>query len=379
MKLAFVSTIGFPWGGCEVLWTATAREALRQGHEVLVSVFDWPDQHPDLNALKEAGAMFHYRKRFFPPLPKRLAKKFSNLALPAGKKRTYHDYLTRYKPDLIFFNLAGGDELVRSSDDWMIFLRQTTIPFVVMYHSLSDRPQFSESIIGNYWFQTGKAKANLFTSRLQQQWLEHQIAASIPAASIIHHPLNIKGNATPSYPSMEIIQFATVGSLVCRWKGQDILLKVLAEPRWQQREWLLNIYGEGEDRFYLERLAAHYGIKERVIFQGHVNNISRIWETNHMLLAPSRQDSGPIVCYEAMYYARPVVGSFMGAMPEFIRNEETGILAKGIGERDFAEALETAWQHRQQWKTWGENGRKYLDQHYDYDAARTLLNLLTQQ
>jgi glycosyltransferase involved in cell wall biosynthesis len=379
MRLAFVTTIGFPWGGCEALWTATAREALRQGHEVLVSVFDWPRQHPKIEELKEAGATFQYRKRFFPPLSKRLAKKTSNLVSPKGKKKTYHDYLTHYKPDIIFFNLAGGDELVQSPDDWMVFLHQTTIPFVVAYHSLSDRPQFSEQIIRNYWFQTGKAKANLFTSRLQLQWLEHQIAANIPAASIIHHPLNVSGNSLPAFPPMETVQFATVGSLVCRWKGQDILLKLLGEPRWKERNWNLNIYGEGEDRFYLERLAALYGVADRVVFHGHEGDIANIWSKNHILLAPSRQDSGPIVCYEAMYYARPVAGSFMGAMPEFIRSEDTGILAKGTGERDFADALETAWQHRQQWETWGENGRKFLDQHYDYSAATTLLNLLTHQ
>jgi glycosyltransferase involved in cell wall biosynthesis len=384
MRLAFVTTIGFPWGGCELLWTATAKEALRQGHEVLVSIFDWPEQHPKIAELKTAGASFHYRRRFIPALTQRVRKKALNRLLPEGKKTTYHDYLSRWKPDLIFFNLAGGDELVNSDDDWMVFIRQTDIPFVVAYHSLSERPQFTERTIRNYWFLTGKARANLFTSRLQQEWLEHQIAAHIPAASIIHHPLNVSGKDInvsgkdiPAFPPMETVQFAIVGSLVCRWKGQDIALRLLSGPQWQDRKWVLNIYGEGPDRFYLEQLVTRYGLAGRVTLHGHTDDITRIWATNHLLVAPSRQDSGPIVCYEAMYFSRPVVGSYMGAMPQYILDGATGVLATGTSELDFATALEKAWQHRQDWAAWGINGRKFLDEHYDYNAAGTLLNLLT--
>jgi len=384
MRLAFVTTIGAPWGGSEALWTATAKEALRQGHDVLVSIFDWPQQDPRIEELKAAGATFEYRRRFFPALPQRLRKKALNSLRPQGKKVTYHDYLTEYRPDLIYFNLAGGDELVRS-DDWLVFIEQTKIPYVVAYHSLSDRPQFDAATIRNYWMQMGKAKANLFTSRLQLDLLKHQIAADIPAASIIHHPLNVAGgtpgtpatgNALPAFPAMDTVQFAIIGSLVCRWKGQDILLKLFSEPQWQHRKWVLNIYGDGEDRFYLEQLAARYGVTRRVVFHGHANDLARIWETNHILLVPSRQDSGPIVCYEAMYFARPVVGSYMGVMPEFIRDGDTGVLAKGIGERDFAEALETAWDNRQYWAAWGANGKRWLDAQYDFNAVNTLLDLL---
>jgi glycosyltransferase involved in cell wall biosynthesis len=225
--------------------------------------------------------------------------------------------------------------------------------------------------------QTRKAKANLFTSRLQLEWLEHQIASAIPAASIIHHPLNTGTGDLPAFPPMDTIQFAVIGSLVCHWKGQDILLKLLSAPQWQDRKWVLNIYGDGEDRFYLEQLAARYRVADRVVFHGHAKDVARVWERNHILLVPSRQDSGPLVCYEAMYFARPVVGSYMGVMPEFIRDGETGVLAKGLDERDFDEALEAAWANRRQWIAWGANGRRYLDAQYDFDAAHTLLSLLT--
>ncbi|MDR3715399.1 MAG: glycosyltransferase family 4 protein [Puia sp.] len=376
--MAFVSTIGFPWGGCELLWTAAAKEALLQGHEVLVSVFDWPQQHPKIEELKTLGATLHYRRRFFPSLPERVRKKIMNRLLPSGRKATYHDYLLQFKADRILFNLAGGDEIARSDDDLMVFIRQSEIPFFVAYHSLSDRPQFDSRTIENYIFQVNKARVNLFTSRLQLDLLQHQIASKIPRASVIDHPLNISKGAIPDYPSGEPVNFAVVGSLVCRWKGQDLLMRILSGPQWEARPWKLNIYGEGEDRQYLESLASYYGIRQRVFFHGYENDPGRIWQHNHVLLAPSRQDSGPIVCFEAMYFARPVVGSRMGAMPQYITDGETGVLSAGISEKDYEEALEKAWGNRDHWKEWGENGKKRLEREYNFAAGETLLALLVQ-
>ena len=67
MRIAFITTCGFPWGGCEQLWTRTAALALSEGHEVLISVFDWPEQHPVIRSPEGAGARLLLRRRYYPP------------------------------------------------------------------------------------------------------------------------------------------------------------------------------------------------------------------------------------------------------------------------------------------------------------------------
>ena len=131
MRLAFVSIIGAPWGGSEVLWTRTAALALENKHEVLVSVFDWPQQAPAVEDLRDGGARMVLRRRFYPALPSRARKKLLNLWLPSGRKKTYHDYLLRFKPDCIFFSLGGGDEIAASDSDLMVFV--PTDPHPLLY------------------------------------------------------------------------------------------------------------------------------------------------------------------------------------------------------------------------------------------------------
>jgi glycosyltransferase involved in cell wall biosynthesis len=377
LKLAFVSTLGFPWGGCEVLWVATARKALLQGHEVLVSVFDWPTQHPKIVELKTLGAVVHYRRRFYPALSQRMLKKAVNAFFPDSRQRTYHDYLLDFKADRIFFNLAGGNEVAGDETDLMVFVRQLKIPFFLAYHSLSDRPLFSFNTIQNHLFASGKASFNFFTSQFQLELLQHQVAAEIPHSMIINHPLNIPAGEIPPYPETAAAQFAVVGSLVCQWKGQDMLLKIMSKEHWLDRSWQLNIYGEGDDLGYLSRLVAFYGIAERVVFHGYKTDLNEIWRYNHILLAPSRQDSGPIVFFESMYFARPAVGSYMGAMPQYIEDGKTGVLAAGTSEADYEMALEKAWVNRHQWRGWGERAKLNLEKAYDFTPEDTLLKLLT--
>lgn len=378
MKIAFVSICGMPWGGSEILWAATAKEALTQGHEVLVSIFEWPQQHPNIQELDALGAKIIYRRKFYPSFPNRLKKKLLNKLRTPNNKVTYHDYLNEFKADHILFNLSGGDEIAQDSTDLMVFVRQTTIPFAVFYHSISLVPTYSETIIKNFILLVDKAKVNLFTSKLQIENLQHQIAHKISKSQIINHPLRVPENKDINLPDDSVINFAMVGSLVCRWKGHDIAIKALAKKQWQKRSWVLNFYGEGDDKDYLIELVKYYNIEDRVIFNGYENDLKKIWEKNHILLAPSRQDSGPIVLFEAMMMGRPVIGSYMGAMPEYIINEETGILAKGISENDFAEALERAWQKRIKWQQWGIIAKNKLENNYDFHPEITLLKILVE-
>lgn len=376
MRIAFVSICGMPWGGSEILWVATAKEALLQGHQVLVSVFDWPEQHPAIKELGSLGATFIYRRRFYPTFLKRFKKKIINKFRAATNKATYHDYLIDFNADCILFNLSGGDEIAQDSTDLMIFIRQTQIPYSVFYHSLSIKVSYNDNIKSDFRFLLNKAANNYFTSNMQIGLLEEQLQYRINKVSIVNHPLRSLHGFPLALNEQDGIHFCIIGSLVNRWKGQDIILKILAKDKWLKRNWLLNIYGEGEDELILKEIAKESGISERVIFHGFASDIETVFKENNLVLIPSIQDSGPIVLFEAMLAARPVVGSFMGAMPDYIITEETGVLAKGTSKNNFEEALEIAWINQDKWEEWGMNGKKLLLSKYDFQAVQTLFKKL---
>jgi hypothetical protein len=57
----------------------------------------------------------------------------------------------------IFFNLAGGAEIVEDSKDLFIFIKQTKIPFSVFYHSISTNNEYDEITKVNFQFIINKS------------------------------------------------------------------------------------------------------------------------------------------------------------------------------------------------------------------------------
>jgi len=378
MRLVFFTSCGFPWGGSEELWSSTARRALEEGHDVLVSVFDWPQLHPRIQELREKGAQLHLRRRFYPHALRRLQKKLLNLCLRQGGKFTYHAYINAFQPTHIFFSLAGGDEIALDSGDLMVFIRQTKVPFTVMYHSVTPGYVYPPGLAANMREVFRRSSWNLFSSKMQMQLYGEQLSYDLPKSRIVHHPLRQLQSAPFPDIASGAVRMCMVGSLIKRWKGQDIVLEVLSSPEWLERSWVLDIYGNGPDAEALQVFCNTNGLQERVHFKGFVEDIDAILASHHIVLIPSRQDTGPIILFEAMQAARPVVGTPMGAIPEHLQDGVNGFLADRLSTEGFSDALERCWQSRNTWEEIGQRARAHINATYDPQPERTLLELITQ-
>jgi glycosyltransferase involved in cell wall biosynthesis len=105
-----------------------------------------------------------------------------------------------------------------------------------------------------------------------------------------------------------------VGQLA-RPKGVDVLLDALAHLDSDIR---VDIVGRGEAREQLEAQAAG---EERVTFHGFVSetDLAAFYREATVTVVPSRwNDNSPMVIYESLARATPVVGSDMGGIPELI-------------------------------------------------------------
>lgn len=376
MKISFYTSIGVPWGGSEILWVAAASRALNQGHEVLISVFDWSQQHTSIDALNKSGAKMIVRRKFYPCFRDRFKKKILNFLLPIGNKSTYHDYFIKFESDHIFFNLAGGDEIATDTNDLMLFIRQTTIPYSIFIHSLSTKKYLNDEIKNDFKFILNKAKYIFFTSKMQIDLLEWQLGVVIDKAKVINHPLRELAESHEISRGKDV-NFAIIGSLVTRWKGQDTVIRILSKENWRHLNWHLNIYGDGPDGIDLEQMIEEHHLSSKVTLFRHTESINELFDANDLILIPSKQDSGPIVLFEAMFAGKPVVGSFMGAMPEYIVSGLNGVLADSTDEISFEIAMWRAWQQREKWNEWGMKGRELINERYDFNAAQTLLHFIT--
>jgi glycosyltransferase involved in cell wall biosynthesis len=142
------------------------------------------------------------------------------------------------------------------------------------------------------------------------------------------------GDYTP-YPPGRTVLFA---GRLSEEKGLSTLLDAMAKVAGAE----LVIAGEGPDRDALEERARVLGIADRVRFPGFLSGeaFEAAWRDAAMLVLPSRcWEVSPMVVQEAYARGRPVVAYDFGAVPELVRDGETGVLVPFEDEKALAEAM----------------------------------------
>jgi glycosyltransferase involved in cell wall biosynthesis len=127
----------------------------------------------------------------------------------------------------------------------------------------------------------------------------------------------------------------TVGRL-SHEKGYDVLLRAMQQlPRVTAV-----LVGAGPDRDKLERLAAEFGVGERVTLTGWVADQREWMRMFDVFALPSLTEGQPLTVIEAMLASRPVVGSDVGGVPEVIAAGETGLVVPAGDPDALASALD---------------------------------------
>lgn len=102
---------------------------------------------------------------------------------------------------------------------------------------------------------------------------------------------------------------------------------------------------------------------DRVIFEGFISEerLKQVYANCDVYVSPSRYESFGLIFVEAMTFGKPCVGCDVGAMPEVIKDKETGFLAK-VGDVDsLVECLEKLIKSDDLRKKMGRAGRKRYD------------------
>lgn len=349
MKIGFVSLMRIAdWGGSEELWSKTALLALREGYEVESLTFGWAPVSPRIAKLREAGVDTHFYYNDSQAL-------LSRVAVRLGIKKGRSEQV----PPL------GADVYIISNGSTWDFLynRQlvnrvvaTGKPYIILNHNSLDSGNILDDTQREYALAVlGKASKVLFVSERNREGAERQMAHAIPHAQVVGNPVSIRQAAIQPFPVSDKLLIASVGTVECSIKGQDLLLEALSGEVWKTRDFLLQIYGRGPHVQYLHRLIALYGLQGKVTLEGHVSDVDLIWANNQALVVSSTTEGVPMVVAEAMLSGRAVLGTDVGAIDRYVEEGETGFLVAVARAKYLAEGLEKMWHSRSQLKKMGEN------------------------
>ena len=365
MKFGFYSCMsGMPWGGSEVLWQRAARLLQNEKHDVTVNYKWWPKKAYPLQEIEENGGTVFLRDQ--PKTPFEARKEAIKGFLKMNG--TQPSWLETERPDAVMITLGYHPDQVRIASE----CHDLGIPYGINIQCASNFFFIHSDRLDDYrhWYQN--AARVFFVSAENQLKLENNIALKLDNAEIVANPFNVAYDAKPEWPSSdEEFRVAFVGRVHFQSKGQDLIVDVMKNKKWKNRKLKIVFYGhdQGNKKQLLELIKMH-GLEDQLVFEGFSNNVEDIWRDNHALLLPSRYEGAPLVVIEAMLCNRLAITTDIGRNRELMDDNESGFVAAGATIDLLDDALERAWQKRDQWKEIGQLAGKHIRECYPEDPIR---------
>ena len=162
------------------------------------------------------------------------------------------------------------------------------------------------------------------------------------------------------------LRLVRVGRLEPR-KGIDLAIDALAGAP----DATLEIVGDGEERVTLEALVRARHIEDRVRFHGYLADPREILASADAALCSSRSEGLGIGLLEAMAMGKPVLAVPVGGVPELVRDDETGWLARDRSPQALAARMYEAFVERDRAPALGRAARARVERSYSISQMCT--------
>lgn len=349
LRIAVVSSNEVDWGGSEELWQKAAIALARRGHRVHIFKPRLLRGLRPVRELRAAGCKLTDLTRPFglPELFIRRVGAVSRLLQFALLAVNLLPRLFWYRPDFVVLSQGGNWDGAHFAK----VLRLLRSRYAIVSQKASEFYWPPDSYRPSVAAMYRDATHAFFVSEHNRRLTELQLGQALPPASVVRNPFLVDFSAPLEWPedSDEGVDFACIGRLYPMEKGQDLVLRLLAMPKWRDRSAKVSFYGEGINREGLEAMARHLGLDDRVRFLGQVEDVSAIWREHQALLLASRCEGLPLVVVEAMLAGRVAIVTAAGGSSEAFEDDVTGFLAQYASVEALDDAMERAWNRRAEW------------------------------
>lgn len=143
-------------------------------------------------------------------------------------------------------------------------------------------------------------------------------------------------------------------------KGHDVLISAFSNVVQILPDLRLLIVGSGPSKSDLVGQAESLGIKDKVLFEPHSENIGNYYDAIDVFVLPSRSEGLPNVVLESMSQGKPVVATDVGAIREIIDDNKSGWIVPSDDADAMSDSLVRILADKERMSTIGELSRKSL-------------------
>lgn len=162
-------------------------------------------------------------------------------------------------------------------------------------------------------------------------------------------------------------------------KGIDTLFKAFKIIKENHSDIKLKLAGPPDHKYkkYLENILEKLQLESSVDFTGPVYDDEkiRLIKCSKLLVLPSFKEYTPSTLLEAQALGVPVVATRVGAVPEIVKDGETGILVQPNDTKALANAIEMLLTHNDLWEAMSINTRRWARRFTLEEAVNNLDNI----
>ena len=181
---------------------------------------------------------------------------------------------------------------------------------------------------------------------------------------VVYNPLTlVPGDVTKG----DSKRFLAVGRFTHRHKGFDLLIKAFSIFAQQNKEWTLDLVGEGVEEPLYRQMIADYGLEQRITIHPFTKDIQQYYSKAQIFVLSSRWEGFGLVIVEAMSHGLPVVSTDLPTSREIMG--DFGLYFKKEDVEGLARQLQAATQ-----LDWAQKSQKALTIARHFDIS----NIITQ-
>jgi glycosyltransferase involved in cell wall biosynthesis len=357
VKIAYLVTRADPIGGVQIHVRDLAAAMLAQGHPTTVII---GGSGPFIDSL---------RARDIPTIPLR------HIGVPIHPLRDLralqevHGVLRDLRPDLVAAHSSKAGILGR------LACRSLRIPVILTAHGWSfspGTPRLTAALYRQIERSVGPLTSKIITvSEVDRHiGLDARIVAEDRLVAVHNGIADVAPTlrAEPGRTPVRLVMVARFGAQ----KDHPTLFHALAGLL--DREWSLDLIGEGPLMGQAAGLAGALGLADRIRFLGQRTDVEQLLAEAQISLLATNWEGLPLSILEAMRAGLPVIASDVGGISESVREGETGYLVPRGGVELLRERIARLLDDPALRVRLGANARSFYEQQFTLDrfVSKTL-------
>jgi glycosyltransferase involved in cell wall biosynthesis len=354
LKILIICDIGFLHGGSEITVMSQKKELIILGHEVRIF-------SSDISQFHNVYEGEHFNDYGFPGFNENTVIGLINQIFNFRSYFALKKVLKEFKPDIVhLFNIY-----YQVSPSILKCLKNIPTVMKICSNELicTKGAVPAPDVICNYKFGEKQclkcvgSRKGYYYERIRQKvynsLLRNVDVFLAPSKSVKNNFKNhdvINNKIIVVYDGIELLKYSEIENTetilfvgrLSQEKGAEYLLRAMPLILKKQPRARCDIVGDGPERERLEQLTDELKINKHVNFFGRVpyERIEDSYRRAAVVVIPSIcSEAFSLVGVEAMSVGRPVVGTNLGAIPEWLEDGKTGFLVEPGDPEDIADKI----------------------------------------